>query len=242
MSRPAGLVFAIVGFILVHLVFAYLVFWLAGIYFEKTVSSSARMGAGAAIPIDLFLIALFGLQHSGMTRKAFKTMTARFVTQGLERAVYVWSAVLALYALIHFFEPVPITVWQIENMVAVTIIWIAFISGWVIAAAAYLSAGNFYLLGISQAVAWFRDEQQPPPPLVEGYAYKLVRNPQQLGLLIAFWSTPHMTVGHLVFAAGMSIFIFIGIACEERDLTATHGEAYLAYKARVPSITPRLFR
>ena len=241
MSRLAGLIFAIVGFVLVHLVFAYLIFWLAGIFLENTVSSPAKLETGAAILIDLFLIMLFGLQHTGMARKTFKSLTARFVAPGLERAVYVWSAVLALFVLVYFFEPAPITLWHVENMLVVTMIWITFVAGWTIAAAAYLSAGIFYLLGISQALAWFRGKPLPSPPLVEGYAYKLVRNPQQLGLLIAFWSTSHMTVGHLVFAVAMSVYIVIGMACEQRDLVAAHGEAYLAYKARVPAIIPWLF-
>ncbi|MHA1548762.1 MAG: methyltransferase family protein, partial [Alphaproteobacteria bacterium] len=157
-------------------------------------------------------------------------------------SVYVWSAVLALAVIVHFYQPIPVTLWRVENGVLVGFIWFAFAAGWAISAAAYLSAGLFYLLGVAQAVAWFRGAPQPPPPLVRGYAYGWVRNPQQLGLLIAFWATPHMTVGHLVFAAGMSVYIFVGMVFEGRDLSATHGEAYLAYKAEIPAIFPRLFR
>ncbi|MBZ0217731.1 MAG: isoprenylcysteine carboxylmethyltransferase family protein [Fimbriimonadaceae bacterium] len=242
MVRFAGVGFALAGFAAVHLVFAYLVFWLSGFFFDKTINSPVNMQASAAIAIDLFLIGLFGLQHTFMARNSFKTMTARFVAPGLERAVYVWCAVAALYLLVHFYQPVAITIWKVETLYLQILIQIAFVAGWTIAAIAYLSAGVFYLLGVSQALAWFRHEPTPPQPLVEGYAYKMVRNPQQLGLLIAFWATPHMTVGHLVFAAGMSVYIFIGMAFEERSLTALHGEAYLSYKARVPAILPRILR
>jgi protein-S-isoprenylcysteine O-methyltransferase Ste14 len=241
MARFAGLSLSLAGFVSVHLVFAYLVFWLADLVFDRTIDGPANVGIGTAIAIDLGLIVLFGLQHTGMARRGFKTLTARFAEPGLERTLYVWFAVAALFVLVRFYEPIPIAIWQVESDIAETMIWVAFAAGWAIAAAAYLSAGLFYLLGVSQALAWFRGAPQPPPPLVEGRAYRLVRNPQQLGLLIAFWSTPHMTVGHLVFAIGMSIYIVIGMAYEERDLIATHGETYLAYKARVPAILPRLW-
>lgn len=242
MVRFTGLALALAAFVAVHLVFAYLVFWLSGFFLNKTINSPINMHTGAAIAINLLLIGLFGLQHTLMSRNFFKSMMARFVAPGLERTFYVWCAVSALYLLIHFYQPVPITIWKVEILYIQVMIQIAFIAGWAIAAIAYLSAGVFYLLGVSQALAWFRHEPVPPQPLVEGYAYKMVRNPQQLGLLIAFWSTPHMTVGHLVFATGMSIYIFIGMAFEERSLTALHGEAYRSYKARVPAILPRFLR
>ena len=240
MIRICGLAFALTGFVFVHIVFAYLVFWLAGFMFERTISSTARSNAGIAIAVDLLLVTMFGIQHTSMARDAFKSFISPIVAEGLKRTTYVWWSVLALFFLVHLYQPVPITLWSIDNTVALIMIWAFFVIGWSIAAAAYLSIGIFYLLGVSQAVAWYRNESQPPPPLVDGYAYRIVRNPQQLGLLIAFWSTPHMTVGHLIFAAAMSMYIFIGMAFEERDLAARHGVSYLTYKKQVPLLIPRI--
>jgi methanethiol S-methyltransferase len=236
------LAFSLTGFILVHVVFAYLVFWLAGLKVDHSMNSPLKTGTGFAIAIDIFLIALFGCQHTSMARNAFKSFSSSVVAPGLERTVYVWWSVLALFALVHFYQPIPVTLWKIDNTLALIVIWALFVMGWLIAAVAYLSIGIFYLLGVSQAVAWYRNEPQPPPPLVDGYAYRLVRNPQQLGLLIAFWSTPNMTAGHLIFAAGMSIYIVVGMAFEERDLIARHGNSYITYKKGVPAIIPRIFR
>ena len=242
MTRKIGLIFSLIGFVLVHAVFAYLVFWLADIIFEQTISSPARTGIVPAAAMDFFLIALFGCQHTSMARGAFKSLTSPIVPPGLERTVYVWWSVLALFVVVHFYQPIPVTLWKIDNTIALVVIWTLFVLGWAIASAAYLSIGIFYLLGVSQAVAWYKNEPQPSPPLVDGYAYRWVRNPQQLGLLIAFWSTPHMTFGHLIFAVGMSSYIAVGMAFEDRDLIARFGESYLAYKNRVPAIFPRIFR
>lgn len=242
MTRKIGLAFSLIGFVLVHVVFAYLVFWLAGLIFDQTISSPSKTSAGFAITVDVFLVALFGCQHTSMARNAFKSFSSSMVASGLERTVYVWSSVLALFALVYFYKPIPVTVWKIDDTLALIVIWALFVTGWAIASAAYLSVGMFYLLGVSQAFAWYRNEPQPQPPLVDGYAYRLVRNPQQLGLLIAFWSTPNMTVGHLIFATSMSIYIVVGMAFEERDLIERHGSSYISYKKRVPAIIPRMFR
>lgn len=240
MIRICGLAFAVIGFVFVHIVFAYLVFWLAGFMLERTISSTAQSNAGFAIAVDLSLVTMFGIQHTFMARDTFKSFISTIVAEGLERTTYVWCSILALFFVVHFYQPVPITLWSIHNTVALIVVWAFFVIGWSIAAAAYLSIGIFYLLGVSQALAWYRDEPPPPPPLVDGYAYRVVRNPQQLGLLIAFWSTPHMTVGHLIFATTMSLYIFIGMAFEERDLAARHGVSYTNYKKRVPLLIPRI--
>ena len=239
MNRLFGLLFAVAAFVAVHLVFAYLVFWLAGFWLKQSVSSAARMSTGPAFVIDCVLLLLFGLQHSGMARKTFKRMTA-VLPEGLQRTAYVCCAVICLLLLVHFYQPIPTVIWHVDGPAAQLLIGCIAGVGWMIAAAAYVSVGIFYLLGVSQALAWYQRRPQPPQPLVEGYAYRFVRNPQQLGLLLAFWATPNMTIGHLVFAGGMTTYIFLGMALEERDLMDAHGESFKAYKMRVPSLIPKL--
>lgn len=238
MKKGAALVFAVAGFVLVHVVFAYLVFWLADLIPGHSINSPMKSSFAWAFVIDLLLVTLFGLQHSGMARTPFKAWSSRWVAPGLERSVYVWSAVVAQFCLIHFFQPVPVAVWSVDQPLLRGLIWLLFGCGWAIAAAAYWSVGIFYLLGIEQAWAWYRGRPQPAQPFVDGFAYRYVRNPQQLGLLIAFWSTPHMTLGHLVFASAMSVFIVVGMHYEKRDLVALHGKAYADYAARVPAVIP----
>jgi protein-S-isoprenylcysteine O-methyltransferase Ste14 len=243
MKRIAGLVFAVVGFLLVHVVFAYVIVWLAGLLPGHSINSPVGASLPWALAVDLSLVALFGLQHSGMARTIFKSWSSRWVAPALERAVYVWFAVAALFCVAWFYQPLPLTLWTIDQPVLRGMIWLLFAFGWAISAAAYWSVGILYLLGVEQALAWYRGRPQPSQPFIDGYAYRYVRNPQQLGLLIAFWSTPDMTLGHLVFAAAMSACIVVGMRYERRDLVARYGQSYEDYAKRVPAVVPsRLWR
>ena len=47
-----------------------------------------------------------------------------------------------------------------------------------------------------------------------------------------------MSVGHLLFAAVTTAYIFVGIWLEERDLVALFGDEYRNYRNRVAMLVP----
>jgi methanethiol S-methyltransferase len=209
--------------------------------FPKTADSGvAAMGTLPAIFTDLFLIALFGLQHSLMARPGFKKKWVQFIPIAVERSTYVLLASIALIILFYFWQPVDIILWNIRNS-DIGHIFLGFsFMGWAILLISTFLINHFDLFGLRQVYLFARNE-----PEKIGYLrfrkplfYKLIRHPIYFSFLVIFWFAPLMTLGHLVLAAGMTVYIFIGISHEEKDLVDTYGERYSEYKTEVPKIIP----
>jgi uncharacterized membrane protein len=97
---------------------------------------------------------------------------------------------------------------------------------------------HFDLFGVRQVWLYSQGRPYMPVPFVEKSLYLHVRHPMMLGMLLWMWLTPTMTLGHLVFAAGMTAYIAIGIALEERGLVRELGATYEDYRRRVPALVP----
>lgn len=194
-----------------------------------TVDSGVPIAWHRALLLDLGLLLLFGLQHSGMARPGFKRRWTRLVPPALERATYVAAASLALAALLAFWEPIPGTVWSIATPWARVALHALFTGGAALALAASFQIDHAELMGLSQALGRAHGEG----PLAIPFLYRFVRHPLQTGMLITLWATPEMSAGHLVFALALTLCIRIGLHFEERDLHARFGEDYRRYAARV---------
>jgi len=187
---------------------------------------------------DIGLIALFGLQHSVMARQGFKRWLTAVVPAPLERAVYVLMSSVMLVPLILLWQPLPATVWQVSDPLAVQALWVLYGFGWLLLVAATFMINHFELFGLAQAWRRWRHLPMPSDEFRVTYLYRYMRHPIYTGWLLIFWATPLMSVGHLLFAIGMSLYILVGIAYEERDLIAAFGDRYRDYRRRVPALIP----
>ena len=194
----------------------------------------------AAAATDLALITLFGLQHSVMARSSWKQRLHRIVPAHLERLVYVTASSLALLLLVVLWQPIPLLLWRVESEMAVAALWASYAAGWLLVIAATYMINHYELFGLAQVWRHIRGLPAPAEEFRTPYLYRYVRHPLYLGFLLAFWATPQMSAGHLLFAAGMTAYILIGMAHEERDLLRIFGEAYRDYRARVPALIPGL--
>jgi len=215
----------------------YALAWLANILVPKTIDSDAdATSPGVAIAINLLLLAAFAIQHSVMARPAFKQWWTQFVPRTVERSTYVLASSFLLFAVCLEWRALPAVVWQAHGAAALALS-VLFWVGWLVGFASTFMIDHFDLFGLRQTIMQPGSSSLGPTfkaPLL----YRYVRHPLMFGLLIAFWATPQMSVGHLVFALAATLYIALGVCLEERDLVREFGAVYLSYRERVPMLLP----
>jgi len=192
-----------------------------------------------ALGIDLALLAVFALQHSGMARPAFKRWWTRIVPEAAERITYVLLSSLAVGAFFAFWQPVGGVIWQSEGTTRALIIGV-YLFGWALLFYTTFLIDHFDLLGLKQVWRQLIGREYRPPQFYTPSLYRVVRHPLYIGWLTIFWAAPTMTVSHLLFALATTAYILVAIRFEERDLVDAFGDAYLAYRRRTPMLVPNV--
>jgi protein-S-isoprenylcysteine O-methyltransferase Ste14 len=195
----------------------------------------------AALAVDLGLIVLFALQHSGMARPAFKRWWVRFVPEVAERSTYVLLSSLTLLLLFWFWQPIGGVIWATEETVVRAVLYSVYAVGWLVLLVATFLINHFDLFGLRQVWLSFRGRLYTPLRFTTPALYRIVRHPIYVGWLMVFWATPQMTATHLVFAAALTAYILAAIRWEERDLVDAHPD-YADYRRRVPMLIPMRLR
>ena len=238
--RIAILGYGIVAYLLFLVSFCYAIAFVGGFLVPQTVDSGIGDGtpAAVAIAINTALLGLFAVQHSVMARPWFKRWWARFVPRPIERSTYVVLAGVALLLLYWQWRTLPAVIWHVEAPAARVAVWTLFWAGWGTILAATFMIDHVELFGLRQVLTAWRGTAEQEGGFRATLLYRLVRHPLMLGFLVAFWATPTMTLGHLLFAAGTTGYILIAIQLEERDLVATLGDSYRVYRRSVPMLVP----
>jgi methanethiol S-methyltransferase len=238
MAGLAALLYGIVAYLVFLVSFLYAIGFAGNIFVPKSIDSGEPGPVAEALIVNTLLLGLFAIQHSVMARQGFKRWWTRLVPASAERSTYVLLASLVLLLLYWQWRPIPDPVWTVESPIAVTVLQATFWLGWGIALASSFLISHFELSGLSQVLARLRDRELPPPAFKAPFLYRRVRHPLYLGFLLAFWATPAMTVGHLLFAAATTAYVLIAIQLEERDLIHAFGDQYRRYREEVGMLIP----
>ncbi|HKK08917.1 MAG TPA: isoprenylcysteine carboxylmethyltransferase family protein [Gemmatimonadota bacterium] len=241
MARVLTLLYAVIAYAVFFVTFLYAIGFVGGFGpVPNTLDGMASGPVGTAVLIDLVLLGLFGLQHSIMARPGFKRAWTKVVPKAAERSTYVLLASLILLATFTWWRPISGTVWSVRNGTARDVIWAVFAAGWAIVFLGTWMIDHWGLFGLRQAWTRFRGQEFRHPPFQTRGFYKFVRHPLMLGFIIAFWATPTMTYGHLLFAGVSTAYILVALRFEERDLLTYHGDAYREYRRTTPGLIPGL--
>lgn len=239
MTRFLTLCYGAVSYVLFLAVFLYAIAFVGDLPVPRTVDHAVQAPWGQAVAINLALLTLFAVQHSVMARPWFKRWWTRIVPQPIERSTYVLAASAVLALVLWQWRELPLVIWDVSSPPARWLLHALFWLGWAIVLASTFMISHFELFGLKQVFAAWRGQGESETGFRTTMFYRVVRHPLNLGFLVAFWATPTMTAGHLLFASVTTAWIFLAMRLEERDLTAKLGARYAAYRETVPMIVPR---
>jgi protein-S-isoprenylcysteine O-methyltransferase Ste14 len=238
MNRLLTVAYGALSYLVFLGAFLYVIGFVGNIAVPRSVDHGIAAPLVQAVVVNVLLLGLFGVQHSVMARPAFKRWWTRFVPQPVERSTYVLLASLVLFLLYWQWRTMPAVIWQVTSPAQRQALWALFWLGWVTVFAATFMINHFDLFGLRQVYSAWRGKPYTEGGFRAPLLYRLVRHPIMLGFVIAFWATPTMTAGHLLFASGTTGYILLAVQLEERDLVAALGDQYHAYRREVPMLLP----
>jgi protein-S-isoprenylcysteine O-methyltransferase Ste14 len=241
MGRVGIFIYGVVCYVMFLGVFLYAFGFVTGWWVPKTLDSPAvTVSFWTSMVANAALLLIFGLQHSVMARPTFKRWWTRIIPPAAERSTYVLMSNLCLIALFIAWQPLPAVVWNVHNTVGRIALWALCIGGWFMVLVTTFLINHFDLFGLRQIWLHLRGREYTHLHFATPLIYKHIRHPLYVGWITAFWATPTMTLGHLLFAAITTAYILVAIVFEERNLVEYHGSAYQDYRERTGKLLPRL--
>ena len=239
MGRIFAFLYGVICYLIFLVTFLYAIGFVGNVFVPKSIDSPPMFSPlSVALVVDALLLSIFAVQHSVMARQWFKRWWTRIVPAPIERSTYVLIASLALQLLFWQWRAMGPVIWDVENQAARIVLLALFWMGWGGVLFSTYLVDHFSLFGLRQVYTYLKGKVDPGTPFKSPVLYKVVRHPLYLGFIIAFWSTPRMTFGHLFFAVMTTAYIVLAIQFEERDLIHSYGDTYRDYRQRVSMLIP----
>jgi protein-S-isoprenylcysteine O-methyltransferase Ste14 len=239
MGKVISFIYGVIAYLMFLIAFLYAIGFVGNLIVPKSIDSGTEAPFWTGLLINVLLLSIFAMQHSVMARPAFKKWITGIISPAIERSTYVLLSSLALLLVYWQWQPITTIVWKAENETIAMILTGVFFFGWLFVLLSTFMINHFELFGLKQIFDNLKDKLAEDMEFQANFFYKIVRHPIMLGFIIAFWATPLMTVGHLIFSVTTTVYIIIAIKYfEEKDLRKLIGKEYEDYQNRVPMIIP----
>ncbi len=239
MKKSIAFLYGVVAYCIFLVAFLYAIGFVGNFIVPESIDSGTETTFIQAFLVNALLLGIFAIQHSIMARPAFKIWWTSIIDPAIERSTYVLLSSLALLLLYWQWQPITSIVWKAENQTLAFILTGTYFFGWLVVFLSTFMINHFELFGLKQIFENLRNKQSQSSTFKTNFFYKIVRHPIMLGFIIAFWATPLMTLGHLIFSIATTLYIFIAVKYfEEKDLRKLHGKKYEDYQKKVPMIFP----
>lgn len=238
MSKIIAAFYGLIAYLIFFGSFLYAIGFVGNYLVPKSIDSGTEGEFVPSIIIDLVVLGLFTFQHSLMARPFFKRWWKRIVPEAIERSTYVLFASLLLDLLFWQWQPLKGVIWQVNEQPGRIALQLVSLAGWFTVLTSTFMINHFDLFGLRQVYLNLKNEPYRQLPFTTRFLYRFIRHPLMLGFMIAFWFTPGMTTGHLIFAAATTAYILIAIQLEERDMMAANPEEYGRYRRKVSMLIP----
>jgi protein-S-isoprenylcysteine O-methyltransferase Ste14 len=242
MGRILTFLYGIICYLFFFAVFLYSIAFVGNLGVPKSIDTGYQGPLFKAVVINLVLLSLFAVQHSVMARPGFKKAWTKFIPEPIERSTYVLLSSILLAFVYWNWQTMNAIVWDVHGTILGSVLYILFWAGWALVLLSTFMINHFDLFGLRQTFLYFDKKEYTPVKFVTPFLYKYLRHPLMTGFIIAFWATPVMTSGHLLFAVVTTGYIVVGAMLEEKDLLDTLGEDYRAYRQCVGMLIPGIMK
>ncbi len=238
MKKTFYVLYSLVCYFVVLGTIVYFIGFVSNLFVPKSIDTGEVSSVNISILINMGLMSLFAVQHSVMARRGFKEKWTRIIPPPIERSTYVLLASIVVILLFRFWKPIPYPVWDYSGTIAGYLLMLISFLGWVLVFLSTFLINHFHLFGLHQVYHYVISKPEQLSKFGTPFLYKMIRHPLYLGFITAFWMAPLMTLGHLLFSIIMTLYVFIGVHHEEKDLIETFGNDYLQYRKKTPKILP----